>query len=329
MFRKYNSIENTYQKGFIEKIKSHEYDNYEYVVQEKAHGANMGFWTNDGVVFQPARRSALIKPGEQFYNFQAVMDKNLVKLQSVWKQLKHEIPELSELTIYGELIGGDYPHPDVEKDTTATKVQKGIYYSPSNELYGFDMLINNNQYLNTLHVEEIFQQHGLLHAKTLHRGSFASCLDFPNDFESTIYKQLNLPEIKPNVAEGVVIRPVEPCFFNNGERVLLKNKNEKWEEKAKASKRKIVQKEVPDNVKQLQEAIQDYVTDNRMNNVISKIGEITSKDIGRVLKLYAADVVEDFMKDYGREMNQLEPKEQKLVTKSFNKRAVDMVKARL
>lgn len=329
MFRKYNSIENTYQKGFIEKIKAHEYDKYEYVVQEKAHGANMGFWTSDGIIFHPAKRSALIEAGEAFYNFQAVMTKILEKLRAIWKQLEHEIPDLTELTVYGELIGGDYPHPDVEKDPSATKVQKGIYYSPSNELYGFDILINNNRYLNTLQVENIFQKHGLLHAKTLHKGSLASCLNFPNDIKSTIYQQLNLPKIESNVAEGVVIRPVEPCFFDNGERVLLKNKNEKWEEKAKAGKRKIVQKEVPENVKQLQEAIQDYVTDNRMNNVISKIGEITPKEIGRVLKLFAADVVEDFMKDYGREMNKLEPKEQKLVAKSFNKRAVDMVKARL
>eukprot|EP01156_Anaeramoeba_ignava_P011198 Anaeramoba_ignava/a482295_7.p2 GENE.a482295_7~~a482295_7.p2 ORF type:complete len:330 (-),score=4.34 a482295_7:666-1655(-) len=329
MFRKYNSIENTYQADFIEKIKTEGYDKLEYVVQEKAHGANMGFLTNDGEKFLPARRTALLEPGEVFYNYQSVLEKNIDKLRSVWADLKLKINNLSELTIYGELIGGDYPHPDIAKDPSATKVQKGIFYSPSNELYVFDILINNSEYLNTFDVEEIFEKHGLLHAKTLFSGSFQGCLAYPNKFESTIYQQLGLPVIKPNVAEGVVIRPVDPCFLNNGSRVLLKNKNEKWEEKAKARKKEIIKKELPEKVKQLQELIMDYVTDNRLNNVLSKTGEISIQDLGKVLGLFAADVIEDFMKDYGQDMAQLEKKEQKLITKSFNKKAVELVKARL
>ena len=40
MFRKYNSIENTYREEFLERIKSHGFWNDEFVVQEKVHGAN-------------------------------------------------------------------------------------------------------------------------------------------------------------------------------------------------------------------------------------------------------------------------------------------------
>ncbi len=42
-FRKYNSIENSYQSSFIEKIIQNGFENETYVVQEKVHGANLSF----------------------------------------------------------------------------------------------------------------------------------------------------------------------------------------------------------------------------------------------------------------------------------------------
>ena len=39
-FKKYNSIENTFNKDFMDKINSERLDSLQYVVQEKVHGAN-------------------------------------------------------------------------------------------------------------------------------------------------------------------------------------------------------------------------------------------------------------------------------------------------
>lgn len=329
MFRKYSSIENTFQNEFVEKIKSGGFGNLEYVVQEKAHGANMSFWTTDGVNFTTTKRTEVLKPDEKFYNYKLVYEKNLARLQSLWDDLKSTNPEIVQLTVFGELIGGDYAHPDVPKDRAAIKVQKGIFYCPSNEFYAFDILLDNHAYMNTDQIEAYLARHQFLHAKTLFRGSLDECLNYPNDIQSSIYQQLGLPQIEPNVVEGVVIRPVEPSFLGGGARVMLKNKNEKWAEKARVRKREIKKTELTDDVNQLQEAIQDYVTENRLSNVISKIGEITPKDMGKVLGLFAADVVEDFMKDHGRAMDTLENKEQKMVTKSITKKSVELVKKRL
>jgi Rnl2 family RNA ligase len=329
MFRKYSSIENTFQNEFVEKIKSEGFGDHEYVVQEKAHGANMSFLSTDGIHFTPAKRTDVLSPDEKFYNYQLVYDKYLERLHSLWNDLNTDFPEMEQLNVFGELIGGDYAHPDVPKDREAIKVQKGIYYCPSNEFYAFDILVDNKIYLTSDKIEYYFMKHKFIYAKTLFRGSLDECLNYPNDFQSGIYQQFGLPKIESNVAEGVVIRPVEPCFLSGGGRVMLKNKNEKWAEKAKAKKRP--QKEITfsDDIRQLQDAIQDYVTENRLNNVISKIGEISIKDMGNVLGLFAADIIEDFMKEYGREMDKLEKKEQKLVTKSITKKSVEMVKKRL
>ena len=45
-FKKYNSIENSYQIEFLNEIKEQGFNDLEYVVQEKVHGANLSFITN-------------------------------------------------------------------------------------------------------------------------------------------------------------------------------------------------------------------------------------------------------------------------------------------
>lgn len=329
MFRKYNSIENSYQAEFIERIIGHGYGDEEFVVQEKAHGANMSFWTTDGENSTAAKRTGILEPDEKFYNHLAVTEKTLPKLKSLWNELNQAGNELQQLTVFGELIGGDYAHPDVPKDKTSIKVQKGIYYSPSNEFYAFDILINNDYFLDVDKAEKLFVRHNFTYAKTLFRGTLEECLNYPNDFESMIHEQFSLPKIEPNIIEGVVIKTTIPRFLNNGSRIMLKNKNQKWAEKAKVRKREIVVAEISVEVKQLQENILAYVTENRMNNVASKIGEITAKNMGKVLGMFAADVLEDFLKDHKQEFNQLDKKDQKLVTKFINKPAVELVKKRL
>ena len=44
-FKKHNSIENAYNKEFMDKIRSEGLDTLQYVVQEKAHGSNCCFVT--------------------------------------------------------------------------------------------------------------------------------------------------------------------------------------------------------------------------------------------------------------------------------------------
>ncbi len=90
---------------------------------------------------------------------------------------------------------------------------------------------------------EVFEEAGFIYAKTLFRGSLNECLNYPNKFQSQISGWLGLPQFDENICEGVVIRPVEPCFFGNHARVMLKNKNEKWEEKSYQKKRKPLEKE--------------------------------------------------------------------------------------
>jgi len=329
MFKKYNSIENTYREEFLEKIKGHGFWKDEFVVQEKVHGANLSFWTTDGLTFHAAKRTAQLELSERFYNFQSVLASLQPKFENIWRDLKVTYPELTQLTIFGELMGGSYPHPDVKRNPTAVKTQKGIFYSPNNEFFAFDILLNRTDYLSVTKANYYFEKEGLLHAKTIFKGTITDCLTHDNEFNSTVPADLGLPEITPNIIEGVIIRPAQPRYFNNGTRVILKNKNEKWSERIKRDKPIKPAVVYSEKVTQLLEAVQAYITENRLENVLSKIGKVTIKDFGKVVGLFNKDILEDFQKDYGEVLATLEKKEQKAINKSLGSITPKMVRNRL
>ncbi len=329
MFKKYTSIENTYRDEFLDRIKGHGFWGDEFVVQEKVHGANLSYWTINGEDFFSAKRTDLIAKHEKFYNHDLILTEIKPKLKNIWLELKKEFKDLKQFTIFGEIFGGDYPHKEVESDKKSTIVQKGIFYSPKNHFYAFDILINSEIYLDVDTSNEYFEKQNLLHAKTIFRGNINECLDYPNDFNSTLPTEFNLPELVPNVVEGVVIRPIKTRHFNNRVRVILKNKNEKWSENKKYHKSIKLEDKPSEKVIKLQEAILTYVTENRLNNVLSKIGEVSQKNFGRVLGMFNKDVVEDFLKDYSQITDELEKKELKLITKSFAKTATELINNRI
>lgn len=220
MFKKYNSIENTYRTKFLEQMKFHGFWEKEFVVQEKVHGANLSFITQNGVHFKTAKRSGLIYKGEDFFNYETVLEGILPKFKQLWNILKKNNPDVKQMSIFGEIFGGSYPHPEVEKHKGAIRVQKGIFYSPKNHFYAFDILINSESYLNVDLANFYFEKVGLLHAKTLYKGSIEECLNYQNDFNTLIPLKFNLPPIEPNITEGVVIKPMETLFLNGGSRVI-------------------------------------------------------------------------------------------------------------
>ena len=326
MFKKYNSIENTYRDEFLERIKTHGFWNDKYVVQEKVHGSNLSFSTVDGEHFVASKRMGLVEKDEFFFNYEKVFQNIEKKLKTIWNLVNNDFNDVKQLTIFGEIFGGYYPHPDVEFNKEAKMVQKGIYYSPNNEFYAFDILLNKETYLDVYQTNKYFETAGLLYAKTIFEGSIEECLSYPNDFNSIIPSMLNLPPLEHNIAEGVVIRPVKTSFFNSGIRVILKNKNEKWAENKKYYNHINTTDKPSEKVVKLQEAIQTYITENRLNNVLSKIGEVKKSDFGKVLGMFNKDIFDDFAKDYSEILNELDKKEIKFITKSIGKTAAKLVK---
>lgn len=324
-FKKYNSIENAYQEKFIQNIILQGYGDMEYIVQEKVHGANLSFITN-GEEILTAKRTDILADSEEFYNVKAVREKYERNVFSLFRELS-ETMGAETVTIFGELFGGAYPHPDVARDKTATIIQKGVFYTPSNDFFGFDILVNHNKYINVEEAGKLFEKHGFIYARTLFKGSLKECLAYPNEFQTTIPALYGLPEIEGNCCEGVVIRSIENAYMYSGARVIIKNKNEKWaEKKNKGNREASEQVQLSEQAALLCEEASKFVTENRLDNVISKIGAVTVKDFGKVLGMFSKDAVEDFLKTNDEAYNQLEKPEMKAITKFINTQAQKLVK---
>ncbi len=334
-FNKYSSIENTYQTLYLNKVRQIVPKDAIWDVTEKVHGANCCIITN-GNDTKFAKRSGIVKDGENFFNYEKVLEEFCPKIINAFNYIKKKY-EANETIIdlvqfYGELFGGAYPHPDVPRNSQFNSVQKGLYYAPYQSFYGFDIAIvykspekEGRFWLNPDEMADVFEKNNIFYSKSLFRGTLDECLEFNNAFQSNIPTWLGLPPIEDNICEGVVFKPMMPYFFNNGDRILLKNKNERFSEKKKEKVHKVIP-DLPEDVKKAISTVSEYINDNRLNNVISHEGEFDMpKDFGRLIKLFTRDILNDFIKEY-KEWNSLEKVNQKLVTKEVNSLAVKVIK---
>lgn len=324
-FKKYSSIENSYRQKEIQSIKLN-FPEALFIVQEKVHGANFSFWT-DGENVKCAKRTGFIKDNENFYDYEIVLDKYGDKIIEMFKGLKKEKyldDNLQELVVYGEIYGGNYPHPNVEAKTVKT-VQKGVYYSNDVDFIAFDIKANG-VYIPFKKFKASCMVGQIPFLDAIAEGTLDECLAISNEYPTTIPKMHGLPEIENNMCEGNVIRPLDVLYFDNGSRVILKNKNTKFAEKKRNKSKLKPSKEVPEYVKSLQIDGVRYINENRLRNVISKIGTVTQKDFGKVLGLLSKDVVEDFEKD-NELVGQLETQDRKMLTKFLNNECGSLIRA--
>ena len=331
IFKTYNSIENAYQTRVIDQIKLQGFGKEIFIVQEKVHGANFSFFT-DGKEIKIAKRTAFIGDSEKFYNAHQILERYRKNVIEVFEKAKTIHQDVETVVIYGELFGGGYKHKEVESVKDAIKVQKGVEYAPHNEFYAFDIKLNGTTYLDTDLVNQIFEETGFFYAKILFQGTLEDALNYPNVFDSKIPAWLVLPEIDNNMCEGTIIKTLKTKYFGNGSRVILKNKNEKWTEKSKmVRKERPIQKEVrfSENAQNIWEEIQKYTTVNRLNNVVSKIGEFEPTMIGKVIGLFSKDILEDFEKEFPNAFTTIEKEEQKRINKKLNSLVIDVIKEEL
>ena len=149
-------------------------------------------------------------------------------------QVREQVPaDMQSVSVFGELFGGSYPHPDVQRVGRLTMIQKGVYYAPDHEFYGFDIYVFTNDggyYLSVDQAEGLFESEGFFYAKPLFKGTLDECLAYPNEFQSRIAEWLGYPPIEDNICEGIVIRPVTPHYLRTGSRALIKSKNARFAE---------------------------------------------------------------------------------------------------
>jgi Rnl2 family RNA ligase len=208
-----------------------------------------------------------------------------------------------------------------------------VFYTPGHECYGFDIYVftkDGGYFLSVDETNALFEAEGFFYARSLFTGSLDDCLKHPNQFQSKIAEWLGLPAIKDNVCEGIVIRPVTPCYLRTGSRALIKSKNEKFAEKKSVKRRNKQLEQLVEYSKELTELLgllDPFINENRLANVVSHIGEVQiPRDLGKLIKEMSYDVVEDFLKEHSALYNVIDKSEIKVFNKELNKKITSVIK---
>ncbi len=297
---------------------------YEWVVTEKIHGSNFAGIT-DGINIRYSKRKEMLLPDDNFFNHRVMANKIIDRVEEVYKTISHMYRNIQRITIYGELFGGCYPHVEVAVNREVEAVQTGVYYSPDIEFCAFDIAVesgNERKYLDYDAAVNIFEKAGLMYAKPLFKGSFEKASDYPVGFESNIPKLLGLPPLNfENKAEGIVIKPVKPILIKTAKgivRPIIKKKIAEFEEESRFHEAtdwsvKYTGYNVctDDMLESIITEMRGMINENRLNNVISKVGRIHKNEYGNVLtKLLIEDAVESFNSKYDNYLSLLNRKQE-------------------
>lgn len=290
-FIKYSSLENHTNSKFLAKVFDHLDATTgrmtEFVAREKIHGTNFSIViTKDSIT--AAKRSGLIKETEKFFGYEDLMaDLNPVFVD-IQNMLKEKDDGWNSIQIFGEYAGGG--------------IQKEVDYGDKS-FYVFDIYLDapgagfSHGWWPDNSVQMFCEHHGLKIAPLVGRGTLEEMLKLPVEFDTIVpslnwdnmYDMHKIPASGENVGEGLVIKPNEPMFLGGGSRIAIKYKTDKFKEKGKAKLPKIPTP-LPESDLELLSKFSEYVTKPRISNVISHIGEVTTKDFGKVLGLTMRDI---------------------------------------
>ena len=303
-------------------------DKLRWVVTEKIHGANFSFiYENQQIRF--AKRKAYLSWEDDFFGFQAVVQKLEHSIMSLFETLSRDF-EGDQYIIYGELFGGAYPHPEVEQNEQVQAIQTGIYYTPAIDFCAFDIAIvkvetDEKYYLDYADAIHYFESHGLLHAQILSEGSLNEVLEFDIKIDSTMPKKWDLPPLSNNLIEGIVIKPLTHLRLPVGKQVLnlpyrpiIKIKNPEFEETQKyhqAQKWSYIPEAIShsEDLDFLVEALREYVTVNRLQSAISKIGALNANNQEFILDEFLTDIWIDFNEENNDILKELNSEQQNWV----------------
>jgi Rnl2 family RNA ligase len=338
-FTKYSGIENSYREKFLQFIQYRGLADPAILwhATEKVHGANFALYY-DGETLEAAKRSGFIRGQEieNFFHSDVIIDDIRDRIIELANEVLADNEGVVTVAVCGELFGGIYPHKDVPNNNAAKKVQKEVFYSPNLHFYGFDIRLftedGESTFMELNKAYALFEKYDIFYSMPKLSGTLKECLECGCEFQTTIPARLGLPEIEDNICEGLVLSPNLPMFLPSGSRVILKNKNAKHSEKASGKsgeKKELVQISMSDEGKAIYEELEACVTENRLRNVLSHIGEVTFRDFGKILGAFSQDVREEILKDKKEEYDALEKPEQKIINKWVNGKCSELIRDNL
>ncbi|HEV2640430.1 MAG TPA: RNA ligase family protein [Actinocrinis sp.] len=186
----------------------------EWIALEKVHGAHFAV-VCDVTGAHPAKRRELLPQDDAMDGFFGV--------SRIWPTLAVAAARLAaalraacavgpqeKVTIYGELAGGGYPHPDVTAVPGVDPVQTGVWYAPDLRWLPFDAAFETPEgrcWVSDQTLRDAAEIAGLVCVPVLARGPSARLQELPSAFPSKVSSLFGLPALDDNLAEGYVLKP--------------------------------------------------------------------------------------------------------------------------
>lgn len=284
-FNKYKSLENSYRQRAVDNCEALACK--EWVALEKIHGANFNFDVihEDGSsVVKPGKRTGYLTENElfSFFGCHEIAQAHIPKMQYIHKQLVElgRINESDRITVYGELYGGN--------------IQKEVEYGEK-RFAAYDIQVNCGDWIDWDDVVIVCDKAAVETTYEIKRGSLHELCEMSPEFQS-----YHAPVGERDQSEGFVIKQLkdERPAIKGGGRAILKVKSEAFKEKkSKTGRTPKPEVLLTDEQSDVFTDFVPYLTRNRINNVISKIGAISQKDFGKLSGMLLADAKSEFERD--------------------------------
>jgi len=274
-------------------------DKQVWVASEKLHGANLCIAT-DGTQIVVAKRRAVLDPTESFFAYKRAVAPLVTGVRRVFRALATD----SWAFIYGELFGGEYPHPDVAPIEAVHPVQSAIYYSPDVRFCAFDLATvdasGNGAFVSYRRAVDLFQSAGIPLAPILATGTLSELLSLPVTFATRVPGQLGLPALPDNWAEGMVIKPWDAETPLAEPRRVVKRKRPEFAETIYHEARKWPTTAVDTDVlARAEDALWAMINANRVHSAISKLGHPADVRLEQIVDEVMTDLRDELDRAHG------------------------------
>ncbi|MFE6055203.1 RNA ligase family protein [Kitasatospora sp. NPDC056446] len=185
----------------------------EWVAAEKVHGAHFAVVCEGTSVRAAKRRELLDDEGlDGFFGVSRIWPALAVAAARCADaiRLREGRDPSAVVTVYGELAGGRYPHPEVPALAGVGPVQTGVWYAPGLRWLPFDATVETPEgrwWTADRTLRAAAHTAGLTCAPLLGHGTPHTLHDLPVCFPSRVPALLGLPELPDNLAEGYVLKP--------------------------------------------------------------------------------------------------------------------------
>nr|BFD93674.1 hypothetical protein KitaXyl93_50340 [Kitasatospora sp. Xyl93] len=206
----------------------------EWTAAEKVHGAHFGVVCEGGSVRPAKRRELLDDEGlDGFFGVSRIWPALSVAAARFAAAVREPWGAAAVVTVYGELAGGRYPHPDVPAAPGVDPVQTGVWYAPGLRWLPFDATVETpggRWWIADRTLRAAARAAGLTCVPLLGHGPLNTLHDLPARFPSRVPALFGLPGLPDNLAEGYVLKPAGQWHEPGPARPLVKVKQRAFAE---------------------------------------------------------------------------------------------------